>query len=325
VEFSDGTTLAGNISLTPGSELKLHAGNQLRSFALDQVQELRMAPEKEEMAQGYRFPEAGKAIKQPEGQPYPVRHLNTTLVLAGGATITGHLYTTVLYVESEGTARKLILLAKQRGKEGDTMRSLLYPTRVRFNDAAAKGVTLTRLRLATPGLGAVGELVALSRGPLDRMEASPAAVAGEYLVPPSFGGDAFLAVRSGQKIVVGWPEPSDAPLAALVRTSLTESEDFFDDRKVLGVWRDATNSAVYSLILAARKGATTLPGSRSQPWRLEVYRWKQDGAAQRLMLAGRGYFFRDIGGKNEAVPPVQLSAKLWRMRRDGDTWVAGAE
>jgi hypothetical protein len=90
VEFSDGKILAGQISLSPGSELKLHVGNEIKVLSLDRVQEIRFVPEKESLEQNYRFIEAGKAIKETSGQPYPVRYLKTTLVLAGGETLEGH-------------------------------------------------------------------------------------------------------------------------------------------------------------------------------------------------------------------------------------------
>ncbi len=314
VEFSDGRTLSGRMSLTPGSELKLHLGNQVRTVPLGIVQELRMSPERESIEQSYRFPEAGKAIKQTEGRPYPVRYLNTTVVLAGGETLTGHLYTTVLYVEGEGgdAAQKVILLAKQRGKEGETLKDLAYPARISFEDPAKRTEATVRLKFDLPGMGPGGELAALTRGALVRIEGKRASAVGDYTIPASLGKELFLALKIGPRIVVGWPKGTDEKRAALVRAALPESEDFFDDRRLLGVFHDEARSEVYSLMLASRKGATTLPETRGQPWRLEVYRWKLDPDSQRLMLAGKGYLFRGIGAKNEPVPTVELSDILWR-------------
>ena len=67
----------------------------------------------------------------------------------------------------------------------------------------------------------------------------------------------------------------------------------------------------------------TLDETRSQPWRLEIYRWKTEEGSSRLMLAGQGYLFRGIGAKDEAVPAVELSGQLWRMHQDGETWTVG--
>jgi hypothetical protein len=325
IEFSDGSTLAGKISLTPGSELKLHIGQQLRTLALDAVQQIRSEPEKEEMERAWRFLEAGKTAKEFTGQPYPVLYLKTTVVLAGGETITGHLYTTVLYVEGEERTQKVILLAKQRGKEGETSAAVLYPKRIAFGATAAAAEATVRLRLKLPGGTAPTQVAALTRGPLVRLEAKRSGATGEFTLPSPLGKEIFLAARTGPKIVVGWPQPADESLLAQVRAALPNAEDFFDQRQVLGVFRDPADGAIYSLLLAARQGKTTLDATRSQPWRLEVYRWKADDDGKKLMLAGQGYFFRGIGAHDDPLPTVMLSEKLWQIRRTGAVWSAGAE
>jgi hypothetical protein len=324
VEFSDGKILAGNISLSPGSELKLHVGDQLKVLALDRVQRIEMFPEKESMEQNYRFIEAGKAIKETEGQPYPVRFLTTRLTLAGGETITGHLYTTVLYVGGEESAQKVILLAKQRGKEGETLSSLVYPVKITFDGGAKEVPAAIRIRLKLPGIGPNAKMGALARGSLVQLEVKPAA-SGEYLVASPLGKEVFLAVEAGRRIYVGWPRQSDANLAALIRNAMPNSEDFFDQRKVLGAFRDEASADIYSLVLAARAGKTTLEETRSQPWRLEIYRWKQDQESQRVMLAGQGYFFRGIEASGSPAPAVELTEQLWNLKKSGNVWVAGEE
>jgi len=323
IEFSDGKLLGGKISLTPGSALQLHVGTQLRTLSLDRVQEIRLSPEKESLEQHYRFPEAGKAIKETSGQPYPVRLLKTTLVLADGETLTGHLYTTVLYVENDDATQKVILLAKQSGREGQALEDLVYPARVVFADSAVATEATSRLKLpaslASPG----AEVVALTRGALVRLAATSAGPPGEFQMPSSLGAQFFLAVHLGAKLSVGWPTQPDPQLIARVRAALPNSSDFFDDRKLLGAFRDARSGEIYSLLLASRQAATTLDQDRSQPWRLELCRWKQDTVSPRLLLAGQGYFFRGLGAKNESVPAVELSAMLWQVRKQGDTWTVG--
>jgi len=157
---------------------------------------------------------------------------------------------------------------------------------------------------------------------LTRLKTKPGGAVGEFVLPFVPGEEAFLAVKTGQRIIVGWPQPSDPRLASLVGAVLPNSDDFFDERKLLGSFRDQARSEVYSLVLASRKGKTTLDETRSQPWRLEIYRWKQDDEGRRLMLAGQNYLFRGIGARNESVPSVELSSNLWRVRKDGNNWVA---
>lgn len=321
IEFSDSNVLSGVISLTPGSELKIEAGPAIRVLALERVREIRFAPEKEEMERAWRFKEAGQTAKEFFGGPYPVRHLAMTVTLGDGEKITGHLYTTVLYVADGDNVQKVILLAKQRGKENETFQQLVYPKLISFGDSAAATATV---KLKLSGLGAKPEVIAITRGALVRLEAKARGGSGEFEMPSPLGKEFFLAAKSGPTILIGWPKATDEKITTLVRGALTNSEDFFDDRKVLGAFEDVTNSEIYSLVLAVRKGKTTLDETRSQPWRLEIYRWKLDDDG-RVMLAGQDYFFRGIGTKNEVPPPVELSEKLWSLRKDGGVWMTSDE
>jgi hypothetical protein len=326
VEFSDGTSADGKISLTPGGSLKIESGSQIRVLDLDRVQEIRIAPESEEMDRNWRFKEAGQTAKEYFGDPYPVRNLQATVILAGGQSFTGHLYSTVLYVEGAETAQKVPLLSKQKGAEGQSFKDLVYPVRISFGGAAAADTATATLRfLNTSGWKPApgNEIAAITRGALVRLAVTPTAANNEFKMTSPLGSEFFLAVKSGGKIAVGWPAEKDEKTLAQVQNALPKSEDFFDDRRVLGVARDPAAAEIYSLIFAARKGPTTLEQTRSQPWRLEIYRWKTEAGSDRLMLAGQGYLFRGIGAKDEAVPEVGLSAGLWHIRKAGETWTVG--
>jgi hypothetical protein len=73
---------------------------------------------------------------------------------------------------------------------------------------------------------------------------------------------------------------------------------------------------VYALVMASRAGRTTFDAEQSQPWRLEIWRWRLDG--DKAMVAGRGYFFRGILEKGAAPPPVALDPALWNLEiREG--------
>jgi hypothetical protein len=309
--------------LTPGAELKMQAASQIRVLDLARVREIRLAPEKEEMDRNWRFKEAGQTAKEFFGEPYPVRYLQTTVVLAGGETITGHLYSTVLYVERGEAAQKVLLPAKQHGNEGQSLKSLVYPTRISFGGATVADSATATLRLKWPGLEPRSEIAALTRGALVALTPKPAGPAGDFKMASPGGKQFFLAIKTGARIVAGWPAENDEKALAQVQKALANSEDFFDQRRVLGVVRDKATGEIYSLLLAVRKGQTTLDETRSQPWRLEIYRWKTEEGSDRLMLAGQGYLFRGIGAKNEAVPEVELSDKLWLMRHEGEIWTVG--
>ena len=319
VQFSNGETVAGQISLTPGAELKIVNGTTLSTLTLDKVQEIRLAPEEETLEQKWRFPVAGQTRKEKWGAPYPVRHLRATVVLGNGQTVAGHLYTTVLYLEGPEKNQKIILEAKQRGQEGATFQSLVYPASVRFTDVAVAAESRIRLQTGLPGT-----IVALTRGALVRLQAS-----GDQL-PSPLGAELFVAVQTATNIMVGWPrsergEPAenDEVITKAVRDALPDVRDFFDVLGLHGVWRDPITGDVYSLMLLERRGATTLNAERSQPWRCEVWRWKFADEDKKLLVAGRNYFFRGIVTRGEPAPAVTTSLRLWNLHKSGETWKTG--
>jgi len=324
VQLSNGEILQGLISLTPGEDLRLHIdGTQIRALDFERVREIRLAPAQEKMVQKWRFLEAGQTRKALSGQPYLIRDLLATVFLAGGEKLAGHLYTTVLYIEEGEKARKVILPAKQRGKEGENANALIFPALITFTDAVAGTEETIRLRLSLPGLGGQSEVAALTWGALFTLEGRKAGAPGEFLLPSPLGRDMFLAVRTANQILAGWPAASEPRFLEIVRTNLPNAEDFFDDRKLLGVCYDEPNQDLYSLLELYRAGPTTMEGDKTQPWRLVILRWKYDPETQRVLLAGRGCLFRGILPKAEKPPAVSLSPLLWKPRKQGDLWVAG--
>ena len=325
VQFSDGEDLAGAISLAPGYELKLHGPAGLSVLSLNRVRELRFAPRKEAMERKWQFVEAGRTEKEFWGEPYPVRHIAVTAVLADGDTVTGHLYTTAFYVEREDGNAKVVVRAKQRGKEGQTLEDLPYPVRITFLDDATPTPDDLVLRVQREGKP-VQAVSALTLGPLVRLVGKPGE-GGEFRLPSALGSHVLLAARTPDTLFVAWPPPAGgAEGAALVHSDITavsnalgDAKDFFDERELLGVARDPEAGDLYSLLMLSRKGRTTLGGTRTQPWRLGVWRWKQSGDGG-IMVAGRGYFFRGILPRGEAPPRTALSARMWATElTDGAT------
>ena len=323
VQFSNSEVVEGKISLSPGQQLRLHVEAQIRTLTLDKVREIRMLPEGDEMVRNWRFKDAGQAVKEYSGKPYPLRSLKTTITLADGERITGHLYTTVLYVEGPDKARKVVLYAKQRGQEGETFDKVVYPAVISFSDGASGVEETIRVRIRHPSVGTTTELAALTHDALMTLEGHKTGQAGEYHMSSPLGEPVFLALKTGSKIVAGWPKEQDPKLMALVQTNLAIAEDFFDDRRLLGIWLDQKASDIYSLLMLTRKGQTTLDGEKTQPWRLVILRWKYDEDSQRVMLAGRGFFFRGILAKGETPPSVEITDALWGLKKDGEVWVPG--
>lgn len=314
IEFSDGKTMEGNITLTPGKQLQLLDGTQARLFGLEQIREIRFAPEEETLERKWRFPEAGQTKKEITGKPFPVRHVKATILLPDNSALTGHLFTTVLYLEAKDETRKVILYAKQRGTEGQTLAQLTYPTRIQFTDDAGQAEARWKVQLNAPGITAATEVAGMSIGSLVRLNATSTEQSGAYEVAAPVGEEMFLGWRTGNNIVVGWPKNADDKIVARIRQGLTDAEDFFDQKELLGVHHDEPAGCVYSLLLLSRAGHTTMDGEKTQPWRVSVWRWKLDIETGQLMLAGRGDLFRDIIERGGALPSVRTSEKAWKPK-----------
>jgi hypothetical protein len=305
---SDGSEAEGVFSLSPGKTFKVQpAKGILRNLTLAQVASLRFHPTREEMVQKWRFPEAGKTRKEKWGDPYPMRHLACTLRLTSGEEVKGHLYTTVLHLQRDDTVEKVILRAKQRGKPGETLTDLTYPLGIEF---AARDQAPAGHLLFTPALPAKTGVTILPRFNLMRT-ALRRDKQNRFPLPPGMEGPLFLGLQQGETLTVGWTGENDPALTARVRKSLESARDFFDEKELLGLHLDREQDNLYTLMLLSRGRRTTLKAKVSLPWRLEIWRWKgANDPGGKLMLAGRGFFFRGIRSPGDPLPTVALDPAL---------------
>ena len=312
VQFSNGEVLEGAFQ-PPKRALKLHLpGEILREIPFADIEELRFFPEKESLERPWRFVEAGRTEKEYVGDPYPLRWLRVALVVRG-ETLTGHLYTTLLQLQTEdGRHERVLLPAQQKGEPGQTLADLVYPARIVWRGAPGKPAPAPELSL--PALSRPGsELVALGRDSLSRFASSPGKSFDSYTLPPLLGEKVFLALEASGNLNVGWPEQRAQDVDPRVRAHLSLVRDFFDERRLLGTFCPDVSGDIWSLLLLERRGDTSLPGAE-KPWRLEVWRWKSDG--ERLMFAARGMLFRGMASQDRPVPTCVLDANLWRLSEE---------
>jgi hypothetical protein len=313
ISFSDGSLIEGELSLTPGYELTLHDGKKPHVVPLESVQEIRFMPENEALEQNWRFPIAGQAIKERWGEPFPVRHLAASLVLREGPSWEGHLHTLPLYVTATGVTHKLMILAKQRGKPGETLESLVYPICIRFADGGQTSNRLARLALnpeAEPGTA----LCAITEGSLVRLPARTRSEPGSFRIDSPLGKPLFVALQKGDNLTAAWKSGAEPEVIKVVTQAVAEARDFFDHRAVLGVRHAAGAEDAYALVDLVRRGRTTLEAEKSQPWRLEVWRFKIDPESHKIMLAARNWFFRGITEPGKLRAPVTIDeTRTWTV------------
>jgi hypothetical protein len=313
VQLSDGTVLAGRISPANGAVFRFHDGITLHTLAFAQLGELRLIPETEELRRHMRMPEPGRTVREEFGEPYPLRTFRAAVALGDGTTLTGRLYATSVVVETRaadpdplgdpGERRKLVIPAKQQGENGTTLAALVYPTCVRFSDQAAATTTAVTVHLTD---GPADEFAAVAWDALTVLTVR-ARDPGRFAIATPLEPRMFLALRRGTTLVAGWPE-ADPALHARMAEALAETKDFFDDRRLLGVWREGASPRIDTLTLLYRQGGAT--NGDQKPWHLEILRW-HCGSDDRLMLAARATLLRGISPTAAGLPTVTTSARLW--------------
>ncbi len=322
IQYSDGQIVSGEVTLAQA--LEVHDGTTVRAVPIAQVREIRLLPESEELVRAWRFVEPGQPKKEYYGEAYPVRHLTSAVVLMDGQTLHGHLSTTVAYVaaaDKPDDRQRVMLPSKQQGKPGEALAAVIYPVRIVPTPAAGAAIAGSLLRIH--GIEAGSEVVAIARDSLARIESAPGSVAGEYRLPAVIEPPAFIAARVPQGIVVAWPGSDDAAVATLVAGAVAEAKDFLDGRQILAVFGDGPEQ-VYALLMLRRVAPTTLEGPQ-QPWRLEVWRWKRDPADDRLMWAGRSYFFRGMATGDQTPTSIRIDTAWWSQTIHDDACEVGHE
>jgi len=364
VYYSDGKVLTGNIALTRGRKFKLNIpkGGKLRTsdmitgedvqygkvrqFTFEPVREIRFHAEREEIRQDWKFVETTKydektavadfspAKKEFWGETYPLRYLAAEVIFSSGETIAGHLYSVVLYLETDEKTSRIILRSKQRGDKGTKMDDLVYVTKIKMLDEGREIAADVTVKFTDMTFEPNDAVQAVTRDSLTPVPTERADEPGTFTVKSSFGEDFYLAVKKGQNCYVGWPRTKDRKLFALAESHVKRQRDFYNDKKLLGVLMSKDGKEVLTLLNLRRRFAPTHFGSIGgewdkelgtivEPWRLSIWRWKYDRVNQDMLLSSRGTFFRLIFLPEHPTPEAEISDELWQTRRENDTVYVG--
>ncbi len=364
VYYSDGKVLTGRIALTSGRTFKLNipeAGKlkttdmitgadvqygKVRQFDFEPVSEIRFHPEREEIRQNWKFIEKTKydektavadftpARKEFWGQTYPLRYLASEVVFSSGETIAGHMYSTVLYLESEQKTIRIVLRSKQRGDKGTKMDDLIYVTKIKMLDQGKDVAANITVKFTEMTFGPNDVVQAVTRDSLTAVPTERGDEPGTFIVKSTFGEDFYLAVKKGEKCFVGWPRTQNLRLFAVAEDHLKRQRDFYNDKKLLAVSKSADGKEVLTLVNLRRRFAPTNFGAIGgewdkelgtivEPWRLSIWRWKYDPVTEDMLLSGRGTFFRLIFLPEHPTPQAEISDELWQSRRENNQLVVG--
>jgi len=313
VGWSDGHKVAGAISLTPGKDLRLFLPKGQVAIQLSEVKEIVFKPEKEEMREGFYFPNAGQATQAKTGEVYPTRSLLTQVTLADGKVLEGHLFTTTLYVETDTNTEKVVLMAKQTGTNGQKLTDLVYPTQVHFDNAAVSGGS-SQIDLTQTGFDTTHPPVVVAKPDLAFLPLQQISGKSIWTVPTKNSSKLLFSAEAKDGIYVAWPESpfpvSDVdPLAQkAVEAALKTMQDFYDTRTLLGNFAEDDN--VYSLVMMKRLGPTNGFEAGRIPWSLVILRWKYDPDDKKATLLNRASLAMGRTEGNSQPPAVFKEPKL---------------
>jgi hypothetical protein len=305
VTYSDGHKLTGAIELSPGKQLLLYTSDGQVSLQLAQVKEMQFKPETETMEEGFYFPNAGQTTKVKTGDVYPTRQVKTNITLSDGKVLTGHLYTTMVYVEDDdGTADKVPLMAKQTGTDGQKLADLIYPTDILF-DAGGNTAGSAQIDLTHAGFTTVKNFIALSLPDVVALPASQTAGKFSWSVPMGDPKRIIFSVETTDGIHLAWPaQEADADVKAAVDKALKIMQDFYDTRIVLGCFSGDDGTDVYTAVLMKRMGATLGYAADKISYSIVILRWKYDLTDKTTTLLGRVPLF--IGRAEGGAPPIAV-------------------
>ena len=309
VEWSDGRKLAGDVSLTPGKDIRIFTAMSPVALSLDEVKEIRFQPEKEQMWEGFYFPNAGQTTQVKTGEIYPIRYLKTQITLANGQVVEGHLFTTTFYIETDDTTQKVVVMAKQTGANGQKLADLVYPTAIRF-DAGGASTGSAQIDLTQAGFTPTSPPIVLVRPdlaspPMQQTEGKPI-----WTVPSDNPGQLLFAVEAADGVHVAWPDAEPDPaMKQAAETGLKVMRDFYDTRAQLGCFTDAEAGDIYSLAMMKRIAKSVDPGGKPinpdiVPWSLVVLRWKYDPEQKKATLLNR--VLLKIGRTQGNSPPLAV-------------------
>jgi hypothetical protein len=314
VTFSDGHTVTGGLFLTPGKSLRIYTSDTTAvSLSLAEVKEMRIKVEKEEMRKGFYFPNPGQAAQAETGDVYPVRYLSAEIALADGKTVTGHLLTTMLYVENDDGTQKIPLMAKMTGDDGQKIDDLVYPADIRF-DASAAPPGVAQIDLSQAGFTPKNPPVVFGKPDMTLLPSSQVDGKQVWTVPTDHPDRIVFAVEAADGIHVAWPNVEAGPdVEKAVNVGLTNMHDFYDSRTLLGCV--AEDDDIYSVVMLKRVGPMVGEDGIAVtngmiPWTLTVMHWNYDADAKKATLLDRATLVVGRANNNSPVPAVLKQPEL---------------
>ena len=316
ITYSDGHTQTGDLYLSPGKSLRIYTTETTTvSLSLDQVVEMRFKVEKEEMLDGFYFPNPGQATQAKTGDHYPVRYLSTDITLADGKTVSGHLLTTMLYLDNDDGTQKVPLMAKISGDDGQKIDDLVYAQDIRFDSSAPVAGTSV-VDLTQVGFTPKSPPAFFTKSDMTALPSSQVAGKQTWTVSTNHPDQIVFGLEAADGIHVAWPGiEADPDVSKAVQDALTNMHDFYDTRTLIGCV--AEDDQVYAIVMLKRVGSMVDGGGTPItngmiPWRVVDMHFDYDATTKRVTLLNRATLAVGRAGNNSPVPAVLKQPELLR-------------
>jgi len=265
------------------------------------------------------------------GKPFPVRELQAVVTFNSGETLRGSLDRTAVYIYPEGsfTAKKFVVRSKEKGEEGESFDDLVHVKSIRFLEDGRSFPASHRIQFNAVKPDQPALVWAIARNTLTRLDPS-AANSAEHAFDVSgvYGEGLFVAVEHEGTYTVGWKNRADEKLWKTAKRHLNEMRDYYNERKLLGVYRVPDSHDVLTLVRLRRHVPETSvrehqPGrfglskdSSLEFYRIGIWRWRQNPQTGEMILVNRGSFFRkELPERGMDTPAVETTPQLWIDKR----------
>ena len=377
VYMSDGTQYEGIVQLTPGLDFKMtklpgeettttvdveniRAKTKVFTFNFDVVKEMTFSPNSEEYLKKYKIlnisnQDAG-IEKVRFGLEYPVLKPKCTVVFNSGETVTGIVDTRVMYARllepDTGfvtETKKFVMRSKYSGEPGQGMDDLVHVKRIKMLDEGQQFARNMEVDFRSFKFDSASEVQALTQRTLSKMVVQKDATDTSIRIHSTLGENVFLAAQVDGKWVAGWPAEGTkrTELFKSVETELLKVQDYYTEKKLLGIISEDRDRSITALVtlrrdiadpkaaLAWAKGTAWGEGTRNfemdehgelmEFYRLSIWRFVRDNESGKMTLIDRGTFCRTRIKLEEDTPEMGIEPALWPVVMKDGKLIVGNE
>ena len=240
ITFSDGSTAGYDLQPMGGDGLAINSSpdrrSRVRKVDYEDILEIRQEIEESQQNAPWMYAESGRNVRIAlSDESYPLLNFSTTLLLASGEVVRGHVISASFRTRGAEESGKLFLKRQIKGALGQQASELLFPVRIRFTAHAPYDAKPIAGCLPPKEFGTLKSLVAIDIGRRIVIDAKISAATGEFSFPPMLKGTYELYALTNRFILAGFPggEEGTATAPPELQDAFSQADDFFSDRLIL--------------------------------------------------------------------------------------------